>query len=76
MFSAVTKKIRVTVRPEFAPERSEPIDDRYFWTYTIEIANLGGRTVQLTHRHWRITDGVGRLEEVEGPGVVGEQPTL
>ena len=76
MFSAVTQKIKVTVRPEFAPDRSEPSDNRYFWTYTIEIANLGGTTVQLTHRHWRITDGEGRLEEVKGPGVVGEQPTL
>ena len=76
MFSAVTQHIKVTVRPEFAPDRSEPSDDRYFWTYTIEIANLGKRSVQLTHRHWRITDGVGHLEEVKGPGVVGEQPTL
>jgi ApaG protein len=76
MFSAVTQQIKVTVRPEFAPDRSEPSDNRYFWTYTIEIANLGASTVQLTHRHWRITDGEGRLEEVKGPGVVGEQPTL
>ena len=76
MFSAVTQQIKVTVSPEFAPDRSEPSDDRYFWTYTIEIANLGASTVQLTHRHWRITDGEGRLEEVKGPGVVGEQPTL
>ena len=76
MFSAVTQQIKVTVRPEFAPDRSEPSDNRYFWTYTIEIANLGDSTVQLTHRHWRITDGEGRLEEVKGPGVVGEQPTL
>ena len=76
MFSAVTQQIKVTVHPEFSPDRSEPSDNRYFWTYTIEIANLGAATVQLTHRHWRITDGEGRLEEVEGPGVVGEQPTL
>jgi ApaG protein len=76
MFSAVTQKIKVTVTPEFAPDRSEPSDNRYFWLYTIEIANLGASTVQLTHRHWRITDGEGRLEEVKGPGVVGEQPTL
>ena len=76
MFSAVTHQIKVTVRPEFAADRSEPSDNRYFWTYTIEVANLGSSTVQLTHRHWRITDGEGRLEEVKGPGVVGEQPTL
>jgi ApaG protein len=76
MYSAVTEDIKVTVRPEFAADRSEPSDDRYFWTYAIEIANLGHKTVQLTHRHWRITDAEGRLEEVKGPGVVGEQPTL
>ena len=76
MFSAVTQQIKVTVEPEYAPDRSEPSDNRYFWTYTIEVANLGSSTVQLTHRHWRITDGEGRLEEVKGPGVVGEQPTL
>jgi ApaG protein len=76
MYSAVTEHIKVTVRPEFAVDRSEPSDNRYFWTYAIEIANLGRKTVQLTHRHWRITDADGRLEEVKGAGVVGEQPTL
>ena len=76
MYSSVTEDIKVSVRSEFSPERSEPSDNRYFWTYTIEISNLGGRTVQLTHRHWKITDGHGQLEEIRGPGVVGEQPTL
>ncbi len=76
MYSAVTQQIKVTVRPEYAADHSEPSDNRYFWTYAIEIANLGDITVQLTHRHWRITDGEGNLEEVRGPGVVGEQPTL
>ena len=71
MFSAVTQHIKVTVAPESAPDRSEPSDDRYFWTYTIEIANLGTATVQLTHRHWRITDGAGHLEEVRGPASSG-----
>ncbi len=76
MYSAVTHDIRVTVTPEFSEERSEPAANRYFWLYTIEIANIGRRTVQLTHRHWRITDASGKLEEVRGPGVVGEQPML
>src|ERR1700691_244019 len=76
MYSSLTDDIRVTVRPEFSLERSEPSDSRYFWLYTIEISNLGAVAVQLTHRYWRITDGDGRLEEVRGPGVVGEQPTL
>jgi ApaG protein len=76
MYSAVTGEIRVTVRPEFSSERSEPADDAYFWIYTIEIANQGRKSVKLTHRHWRITDALGQVETVDGPGVVGEQPTI
>jgi len=76
MYMAVSHKIKVTVRPKFLAEQSEPEESRYFWSYTIEIANDGDRTVQLTHRHWKITDANGRREEVQGPGVVGEQPTL
>ena len=76
MYATVTRNIRVSVTPAFAPERSDPDEPRFFWTYTVEIANLSDRTVQLTHRHWRITDGEGRLEEVRGVGVVGEQPIL
>ena len=76
MYSAVTHDIKITVSPEYSPERSEPSDGRYFWLYTIEIENLGRVVVQLTHRHWRITDGFGQIEEVRGPGVVGEQPVI
>jgi len=76
MYSAVSNNIKVTVRPKYLAERSEPDEDRYFWSYTIEIANDGDRTVQLTHRHWQITDANGHREEVRGPGVVGEQPKL
>jgi ApaG protein len=76
MYSAVTHDIRVTVTPEFSEERSEPGQGKYFWLYTIEIQNLGQSAVQLTHRHWKITDAHGKLEEVRGPGVVGEQPML
>jgi ApaG protein len=76
MYSSVSNKIRVTVEPKFLAEHSEPDEGRYFWSYTIEIANGGDVTVQLTHRHWEITDASGRREEVQGPGVVGEKPTL
>jgi ApaG protein len=76
MYSAVSNKIRVTVEPKFLAEHSQPDEGRYFWSYTIEIANGGDVTVQLTHRNWTITDASGRREEVQGPGVVGEQPTL
>ena len=76
MYRAVTHDIEVTVVPEFMPDRSDPASGRFFWAYTIEIANQGRLRVQLLARHWRITDGLGRLEEVRGLGVIGEQPVL
>ncbi len=76
MYSAVTQDIQITVLPEFVPERSNADQAMFFWAYTVEIANQSEKTVQLTARHWKITDGNGRLEEVQGPGVVGEQPIL
>ncbi|TAL81336.1 MAG: Co2+/Mg2+ efflux protein ApaG [Beijerinckiaceae bacterium] len=76
MYSRVTQAIQITVLPEFVPERSDADEATFFWTYTVEIANQSGQTVQLTARHWKITDANGRLEEVRGPGVVGEQPVL
>ena len=76
MYQAVTHSVRVTVEPAFDPERSEPEESRFFWRYSIEIANLSDKTVTLMERHWRITDAEGRQKEVRGPGVVGEQPTL
>jgi ApaG protein len=76
MYRAVTRKIEVTVTPRFLTERSSPKDNYYFWSYTIDIANHGSETVQLKTRHWRITDALGRLQEVKGPGVVGEEPVL
>jgi ApaG protein len=76
MYSRVTNDIQITVMPEFVPERSDADEATFFWAYTVEIANCGALTVQLTARHWKITDANGRLEEVRGPGVVGEQPVL
>jgi ApaG protein len=76
MYRTVTRKVEVTVTPHFVPERSSPGDGYFFWAYTIDITNLGPETVQLKTRHWRITDALGRLQEVKGPGVVGEEPLL
>lgn len=76
MYRAVTRKIEVTVTPRFMSERSSPGNGYFFWAYTIDIANLGEETVQLKTRHWRITDALGRLQEVKGAGVVGEEPLL
>jgi len=76
VYTATTKGVRVSVQPSYDHERSEPEEHRYFWTYKIEIVNVGARTVQLTHRQWRITDAFGHDHDVRGEGVVGEQPTL
>jgi ApaG protein len=76
MYHAVTRDIEVSVTPRFLPERSSPDNGYYFWAYTIEITNRGAQTVQLKTRHWKITDAHGRLQEVRGAGVVGEEPTL
>jgi ApaG protein len=76
MYRAVTQGIQVTVTPTFLDDRSSVEDARFFWAYKIEIVNKGETTVQLMTRHWRITDAHGKLQEVRGPGVVGEQPVL
>ncbi len=75
-YSATTLQIRVSVQPVYLDEQSQPSDNHYVWAYHVKIENQGGETVQLRNRHWRITDAVGRMKEVRGPGVVGEQPVL
>jgi len=76
MPSAVTDGIRVTVESSYLPDRSEPGDGTWAFAYTVAIHNEGRRRVQLRRRHWIITDGNGEVREVEGPGVVGQQPVL
>ena len=76
MYSETTRAIKVTVKPFYLDQHSSPDDNHYVWAYHIKIENCGGETVQLRNRHWRITDSQGRLQEVRGPGVVGEQPVL
>lgn len=76
MSEAITQGIKVTVRSEYVPEQSSPKVHRYVFAYTVRIANNGPEAAQLKSRHWIITDGDGKVEEVRGPGVVGRQPTL
>ena len=76
MYRATTRQIEVIVEPQFLPERSAPEKQQFFWAYTIVIVNTGRETVQLKTRHWIITDGAGRSQEVRGEGVIGEQPVL
>jgi ApaG protein len=73
---AVTRSIRVSVETEYAPGRSDPSQNKWFFLYTIRLANEGRETVQLLSRHWIITDAMGQTEEVRGPGVIGKQPVL
>jgi ApaG protein len=76
LYSAVTRSIRVSVKPFYLEDQSQPADDHYVWAYHVRIENQGGETVQLRRRHWKITDALGRMQEVKGAGVVGEQPIL
>ena len=73
---AVTRNVRVHVESEFDPRRSRPSQNQWFFLYTVRITNEGSETVQLISRHWVITDAMGKVEEVRGPGVVGNQPVL
>ena len=73
---AVTRGIRVLVRAEYAPERSQPSRNQWFFLYTVKISNESADQVQLVTRHWIVTDGSGQIDEVRGPGVVGKQPSL
>lgn len=74
--AAITDGIAVRVAVNFLPEQSLVDEGRWFWAYHIRIENHSGRTVQLLSRHWRIVDGRGLIQHVDGDGVVGEQPIL
>lgn len=76
MYEKVTRSIRVRVRPEYLEAQSAPDEGRFFWSYTVEIVNEGSETMQLRSRYWQITDANGRVEEVRGPGVVGQTPVI
>ena len=76
MYTATTRAILVTIRPQYLPDQSDPAKAQYVWAYQVRIENKGDFTVQLRSRHWKITDGLGRLQEVKGPGVVGKTPML
>lgn len=73
---SITDGLRVEVEARYSPEHSEPHSNQWFFLYTIRISNEGDETCQLISRHWVIRDATGKVEEVEGDGVVGEQPVL
>ncbi len=76
MYEAVTRGIRVSVTPQYLEAESRPEKNNYFWAYTIVIENEGREAAQLRSRYWHITDAAGRVSEVRGAGVVGEQPII
>lgn len=75
-YEAVTEGVAVRVQPRFMHDESRPATGQYVWAYTVEIENGSEQTWQLMRRHWQIIDAQGRRQEVEGEGVVGEQPVL
>lgn len=76
MYTTTTSGISVSVSTQFLPDQSEPQRRRWFWAYTVVIENKSEGDVQLRRRFWRITNALGDVESVEGPGVVGEEPTI
>ncbi len=76
MYSAVTRNISVSVEPFYLEDNSDPSESHYVWAYRVTIDNQSAAPVKLLSRYWHITDGMGRVEEVRGDGVVGEQPEL
>jgi ApaG protein len=76
MYVEVTENIEVRVEPVYVENQSRPEESYYFFAYKVQLKNQKDKTVQLLSRHWVITDGNGHVEEVEGPGVVGQQPRL
>jgi ApaG protein len=73
---AVTNNVRVEVESHYVPHHSIQFHGQWLFHYTVRITNEGDETIQLLSRHWIITDETGHVEEVRGPGVVGEQPVL
>ncbi|HSR49808.1 MAG TPA: Co2+/Mg2+ efflux protein ApaG [Acidobacteriota bacterium] len=76
MSDTTTQGVRVQVNSYYVEERSSPTNNLYFFAYKVVITNQGDETVQLINREWVITDFNGKVERVQGPGVVGEQPVL
>ena len=75
-YEETTGAIHIAVEPDFLDDQSQPEAGRYLWAYRVTIENRGATPVQLMSRYWRITDARGRVREVRGDGVVGEQPVI
>lgn len=76
MNNQAAETIRISPRAVFVAEQSDPVHGRFAFGYEITIHNQSAQTITLTHRHWLIDHGNGKIDEVRGQGVVGETPTL
>ena len=76
LYTKETRGIRITVRPQYLPDHSQPIQLQYVFAYFVRIENTSKRKLKLLSRHWLIFDSIGEEREVDGEGVVGEQPVL
>ena len=76
MYTTTTDFVTVTVKPVYLEDQSSPEEHHYVWAYQVRIENGGDRKIQLRARYWSIIDALGRVQEVRGDGVVGEQPVL
>jgi ApaG protein len=76
MYTTTTHSIMVTVEPTYLDDESRPRRSRYVWAYHVTIENRGVEPIQLKSRYWKITDALGRTQEVRGEGVIGEQPII
>jgi ApaG protein len=75
-FYRETEGIRITVRPVYVPEKSQPAERHYVFAYFVRIENVGKRPAKLLSRRWQIHDSIGQDSEIEGEGVIGEQPLI
>ena len=76
LYEDVTDGVRIRVRPKFMYDESEPAAGRFMWSYTVDVENESERTWTIVRRHWRIVDAFGRMQAVDGEGVIGQTPTL
>jgi ApaG protein len=75
-YTATTELIQIEVYPGYLPDRSSPRDNQFFYGYRIRITNHSEVGVRVIHRHWKIKDGKGNVQEIQGTGVIGEQPSI
>lgn len=75
-YTATTQDIQVEIIPAYVPERSNPNQNQYFYSYKVRLTNHGLSSCKVIQRHWKIKEGNGKFYDVQGAGIVGEQPII